>query len=48
VVLTAEGEAIEESVNQAIINANDKVLGSLKAQESEDIRLLLDKIATRE
>jgi len=48
VVLTPEGEAIEESVDQAIFNANEKVVGILKPRESEDLRLLLDKIAPRE
>lgn len=48
VVLTPKGKALEKSVNQAIINANHKVLGSLENQESEDLKLLLQKINPRE
>lgn len=43
-VLTTKGKALKNSVNQAIINANIKVLGVLNNQESEDLKVLLQKI----
>ncbi len=48
VVLTPKGKALEKSVNQAIINANNKVLGKLENQESEALKLLLQKINPKE
>jgi DNA-binding MarR family transcriptional regulator len=48
VVLTSKGKALGKPVNQAIIDANNKVLGSLNNQELGDLKLLLQKINSRE
>lgn len=48
VVLTTKGRALKKSVNQAIIDANHKVLGSLKNQESGELKVLLHKINSAE
>lgn len=48
VVLTSKGKALEKSVNQAIIDANNKVLGRLENEELEHLKSLLQRITSKE
>lgn len=48
VVLTPEGQALQVSVDQAIVNANHKALERLTQQEAEDLKVLLQKISCKE
>ncbi len=44
VVLTSKGRELEKPVNQAILDANQKVLSQLEEQDSEKLRKYLHKL----
>ncbi len=44
VVLTSKGRALEQPVNQAIIDANKKALAEFKDQDSENLKKYLHKL----